>query len=418
MHRIDAPGATQENLFTEGNPTLGIPATQVSDDWLNDVQENIAEVIEAAGIVLDKGNYAQLTSAILALIMEALDYATAAEINEGAETAKAIAPDQLALAVINKSTYRLVNLSIAATVAAKALTVALKGENGADPSATNPVIIAFRDETLTVGTPNVRTVTGALSVGLSSGSTLGFTAALAGRIYVWAIDSAGTVELALSRTADIFPEDKLVSTTAEGGAGAADSATIMYSTTARNNVVCRCIGYIDITTGAVAGEWDNAPTKIHVMGPGVKRSGDIVQSVYTSTAAMATSATTMPVDDTIPQITEGMEVLTQIITPTASINKLLIEANLTGGANVLSDTGIAFFKDDANDAIAAVAALWHNGQNESFLFHEMIAGTVSPITIKLRAGCAITTITINGVSGGRKLGGVSATNLRITEVMV
>jgi len=68
MHRIDAPGATGSNLFTEGNPALGIPATEVSDDWLNDVQEEIVTVIEDQGISLVKGQQDQLLTAILGLI--------------------------------------------------------------------------------------------------------------------------------------------------------------------------------------------------------------------------------------------------------------------------------------------------------------------------------------------------------------
>lgn len=68
MHRIDGPGATIDNLFTEGNPTLGIPATEVSDDWLNDVQEEIANLIEDQGIVLVKGDQTQLLEAVKLLI--------------------------------------------------------------------------------------------------------------------------------------------------------------------------------------------------------------------------------------------------------------------------------------------------------------------------------------------------------------
>lgn len=64
MHRIDAPGFAPGNLFTEGNPALNIPATEVSDDWLNDVQENIAQFIESEGIALIKGNFTQLTAAV------------------------------------------------------------------------------------------------------------------------------------------------------------------------------------------------------------------------------------------------------------------------------------------------------------------------------------------------------------------
>ena len=65
MHRIDGPGATVNNLFTEGNPSLGIPATTVTDDWLNDVQEELATVIENADITLSKGTQDQLYDAIV-----------------------------------------------------------------------------------------------------------------------------------------------------------------------------------------------------------------------------------------------------------------------------------------------------------------------------------------------------------------
>lgn len=68
MHRIDAPGATVGNLFTEGNPSLSIPATEVSDDWLNDVQEEIANVIEDQGITLVKGTQDQLLTALQTLV--------------------------------------------------------------------------------------------------------------------------------------------------------------------------------------------------------------------------------------------------------------------------------------------------------------------------------------------------------------
>lgn len=68
MHRIDVPSATADHKFTEGSPSGGIPATVVSDDWLNDVQENICKVIEGASIALVKGNPDQLLLAIQAII--------------------------------------------------------------------------------------------------------------------------------------------------------------------------------------------------------------------------------------------------------------------------------------------------------------------------------------------------------------
>jgi hypothetical protein len=155
-----------------------------------------------------------------------------------------------------------INLGLAASVGSSALTVALKGADGNDASSTNPVYIKFRNATLTTGTPVTRTITGALSVVASSGSTLGHKSAVVQYVYVYAIDNAGTVELAVSGQ-KLFEEGGVVSTTAEGGAGAADSGTVLYSTTARSNVACRLIGRLK-STQATAGTWATAIAEIAV----------------------------------------------------------------------------------------------------------------------------------------------------------
>jgi microcystin-dependent protein len=68
MHRIDSPNALPGGFFTEGDPLVPVPATEVSDDWLNATQEEIAAVIAAAGIELNKADNGQLRKAIQALI--------------------------------------------------------------------------------------------------------------------------------------------------------------------------------------------------------------------------------------------------------------------------------------------------------------------------------------------------------------
>ena len=70
MHRIDSSTATPDNRFTEGNPTIPVPATTVTADWLNSVQEEAVAVIEAAGIAPDKANNAQVLAAIRKLIAD------------------------------------------------------------------------------------------------------------------------------------------------------------------------------------------------------------------------------------------------------------------------------------------------------------------------------------------------------------
>lgn len=70
MHRIDSSTATPDNRFTEGDPTIPVPATTVTAAWLNALQEEAIAVLAAAEIAPDKANNAQMLAAILKLIAD------------------------------------------------------------------------------------------------------------------------------------------------------------------------------------------------------------------------------------------------------------------------------------------------------------------------------------------------------------
>ena len=70
MHRIDSSTATPDGRFTEGNPTIPVPATTVTADWLNGVQEELVAILAAAGIAPNKASNVQVLSAILDLIAD------------------------------------------------------------------------------------------------------------------------------------------------------------------------------------------------------------------------------------------------------------------------------------------------------------------------------------------------------------
>jgi hypothetical protein len=61
MFKIDSQGATVDNLFTEGNPQAGVPATVVSDEWLNAVQMELVNILINRGIALDKSKRDQIS---------------------------------------------------------------------------------------------------------------------------------------------------------------------------------------------------------------------------------------------------------------------------------------------------------------------------------------------------------------------
>jgi hypothetical protein len=149
-------------------------------------------------------------------------------------------------------------------------------------------------------------------------------------------------------------------------------------------------------------------------------TGSVVQTVNTQSGAMATGTTTIPDDDTIPQNTEGTEFMSKAITPNNASNLMKIDvvAYISGGANI----GLigALFQDTTANALAAMRRKLTDSQiggGPITFTHYMTAGTTSSTTFKFRAGpMTADTITFNGDSGGRKLGGVMASSITITEI--
>lgn len=143
---------------------------------------------------------------------------------------------------------------VTGTVAANALTLGL-----------NPTVLSFRSTTLTIGVPNVRTVSTALSLIVPSGATLGTISTVQSRLILLAIDNAGTIELAVVNVlgGNNLDETTLISTTAI--TAGATSASIIYSTTARTSVAFRVVGYVE-STQATAGTWATAPSTVQGYG--------------------------------------------------------------------------------------------------------------------------------------------------------
>ena len=317
------------------------------------------------------------------------------------------------------------NGRITVTMAANAVTIALKGNDGSDPSPTNPVRITFRSATLTDGSVVTRTIIAALSMVISSGSTGGTLSAIAARLYIGLLDNAGAVELywfnTLSGTSLSAPsETELITTAAEGGVGGADSAQVLYSTTARSGKAHRIVAFFEATE-ATAGTWATAASKIQLLGPGVRRTGDVVQVAYAQTGAVANGSVAIPHDDTIPQITEGFEFMTLALTPSNTINRLLIDHVGYYASTGIVNISLALFQDAAVNALAAVNTVpaSANAFTPIMLRHEMRAGTVSSTTFRIRSGTpAGATVTINGENTARIFGGVIPSSLRVTEIVV
>lgn len=60
---VDKFGAGKDG-FTNGNAVAGIPATDLEEGWFDHVQEELAGIVEGAGIALDAGNRSQVSAAL------------------------------------------------------------------------------------------------------------------------------------------------------------------------------------------------------------------------------------------------------------------------------------------------------------------------------------------------------------------
>lgn len=146
--------------------------------------------------------------------------------------------------------------------------------------------------------------------------------------------------------------------------------------------------------------------------------GAVVQVVTTGFPSSATTTTVIPNDDTIPQITEGGEFMTQAITPKATTDILVIEA-VSLVANSGADYIIgAIFQDSTANALSAMS-LYSNDSNSTrqiVLGYSMAAGTASATTFRVRLGpSGANTLTFNGSAGARKFGAINKSYIKITE---
>ncbi|HHQ9472276.1 TPA: carbohydrate kinase, partial [Enterobacter roggenkampii] len=148
MHRIDTPTAQKDkfgagkNGFTRGNPQTGTPATDLDDDYFDMLQEELAGVVEATGVVLDKSKHNQLLTALKSLLLSRVH--PFADIKADGSAAVAEALSNLGL-VTNGNVGRLINIqtpSVSGTYTptdgARFVIVRLQaaGGNGANAAAT------------------------------------------------------------------------------------------------------------------------------------------------------------------------------------------------------------------------------------------------------------------------------------------
>jgi len=151
----------------------------------------------------------------------------------------------------------------------------------------------------------------------------------------------------------------------------------------------------------------------------IDAAGSIVKIVNTTITAVNDSASNIAYSDDIPDIGDGLEVLTRAIKPAASANKLMIEAIVHCCVDTNDITTVALFQDATAAALAATGQYTTANSPETIVLrHYMEAGTTDSTTFRIRIGGASGTITFNGSGTNRRYGGVCASSITITEIAV
>lgn len=314
-----------------------------------------------------------------------------------------------------------VNLQLTCTAAANALTCAMKAANtGLDPSSVAPVYIPFRDTTITAGGPVWRTITAATSFTVSGGNTMGCSSGAPCRLWITAIDNAGTVLLGLSNqvsTTTCFAlNEASLQTTGSGTGGGSTSGTIFTSVSAVSTKAVRIIGYVEWTTLVTAGNW-TSPNVVQLFGPGIKKPCDVVQSAYASSSTYANTGNTYSPSVTAPLPAGGASVTSLAFSTQSAANRLRIRAGGVIGNSGSGASNVFLYVHNGTGTLAVGSGYGGAAsvtQQVSFVY-EVMGTAPGSVTYTLYYTGSVANTFING-SAGTQFGGAN-TSIEIEEIM-
>lgn len=345
-------------------------------------------------------------------------------------SASIVTAEKLAASAISQDTI-MINGTLVFSRTGNAETVALKTRAGADPSATDPVHVVFRNATLTTGDYTVLTVTSAQSITIPNTATMGCVNSQPFRIWVVAFNDGGTFRLGVIKAAQFtggsgyVPQtadlrgDRVRSATAIGTG--ADAALVFYAGQAITDKPMVPLGWAEWSGGlAAVGVWNTVPSEIQLVHASSPYPGEVIHTVTTSSTEFATGATVIPHDDTAPTIGEGDSFISVSgVTPSSPANISEVHVQMFLASSQAAHQAAALF-DNSSSTLLTVTAVGIAAAADIIPMTLTWRGLASPSLgwWDVRSGpSAAGTTTFNGAAGARLYGATAKSWFTAKDIM-
>jgi len=146
-------------------------------------------------------------------------------------------------------------------------------------------------------------------------------------------------------------------------------------------------------------------------------AGTVLNSKFAESNSEFTITNVIPFDNTIPQITEGTQIISATITPTKTTSRIVGIVSVNGDANSTNvQTVLAAFRGTTANSIAATWVKYISYSSLiSFEFTDL-PNTTSAITYSIRVGPDSGTLYINRAQSGALLGTSNKITLMLIEI--
>lgn len=144
----------------------------------------------------------------------------------------------------------------------------------------------------------------------------------------------------------------------------------------------------------------------------------IKKKAISSLATYTTHSAIVSLDDTLPTVTDGEQVMSLQFTPLSNSSTLHVKFTSMGALSQEGSVVLSLFRGSTIIASSATqVGMNSTGHVTRFEVEgEITSGSVSELTISVRVGVTAGTLNLNGNNATRLLGGASKCVLEITEI--